>query len=183
MEQGREPSSPSAPWFGATEACTRQAPRASAAPRPLFRGLQGCFRGVERRRPFRPLLLFFFPPSYTHRPWFTRPAAPARSWAGVRKPTNDFVCVLVEIDSRPPNPSPGSHMPRGLGRVGDFDPPCSRPPVLDFSGASPGRSWGPTGAVAVSLQWVGAVVPACGGRIHRGPAYPIVDLPYKGPTL
>lgn len=100
---------------------------------PLSGAYRGC-RGLERRRPFRPLLLFFFPPSYTHRPWFTPPAAPARSLAGVRRPTNDFVCVLVEIDSRPPKPSPGSHMPRGLGRVGDSDLPCSRPPVLDFFG-------------------------------------------------
>lgn len=63
------------------------------------------------------LSLSFSSPSYTHRPWFTRPAAQRRSGAAGRIPRNDFVWGSLEIDSRPPDPSPGSHMPRCLGRA------------------------------------------------------------------
>jgi hypothetical protein len=164
MEQGREPSSPSAPWVGARGPVRDRIPAHQPPGPPRYRGFQAVVGARAAAAVFRPPPLFFFPPSYTHRPWFTPPAAPARSWAVVQKPTNDFVCVLVEIDSRPPKPSPGSHMPWGLHRVGDlrpdFDLPYTRPPVLKTSGGSPGRGFAPTGAVGVSLRRSGPGAPA-----------------------
>jgi hypothetical protein len=75
--------------------------------------------GRRRRLPPIPFLflVLFSSPSYTHRPWFTTPAAQRPSRAGFRIPRNDFVWGLVEMCSRPPNPSPGSHRMWGLGRV------------------------------------------------------------------
>jgi hypothetical protein len=121
MEQGREAFVAVGSLVWCTDACTRQAARASAAPDPPggARRQLGEFRGPAF---FGRRFSFFLPPSYTHRPWFTRPAPPARSRAVVQKPTNDSVCVLVEIDSRPPEPSPGSHMPGALGRDPRFRP-------------------------------------------------------------
>ncbi|RKU39709.1 hypothetical protein DL546_000339 [Coniochaeta pulveracea] len=66
---------------------------------------------------------FLSPPSYTHRPWFTPPAAPAGSGVGKKVPTNPFVWGKIEMDSRPPGPSPGSHAPRELGAASSRDLP------------------------------------------------------------
>jgi hypothetical protein len=116
----REPSSPSAPsfWRGGR-------PDEPDNPRTgRWAAVFTAVPGPEGQRPGRTISsashlaapLSFSSPSYTHRPWFTRPAAQRRSWAAGRIPTNDLVWGSLEIGSRPPKPSPGSHMPRGLGR-------------------------------------------------------------------
>ena len=107
---------------------------------------------------------FSFPPSYTHRPWFTRSAAPTRSGVRAEIPTKSFVWGKFQIDSRPPNPSPGSHTSRGLGRerprpAPRFDLPYSSTypilgPTLQFDLPRTYRRLGPrrTGGSGPDLQ-------------------------------
>jgi hypothetical protein len=132
MGQVREPSSPSAPSFWRSgrpdepdiPRTGRWAAIFTAVPGPKGRRWGAIFTAVPGPEAGRAISgashlaapLSFSSPSYTHRPWFTRPAAPRRSGAAGRIPRNDFVWGSLEMGSRPPKPSPGSHMPRGLGR-------------------------------------------------------------------
>lgn len=88
----------------------------AAAPRLRARKPRASAAGLGPRALFLLLPSFSFPPSYTHRPWFTRSAAPSRSGVRAEIPTKSFVWEKFQIDSRPPSPSPGPHASSGLGR-------------------------------------------------------------------
>ena len=144
----------------------------SDTPRPA--GRRGKRRAGAPKAPpldsFPLARLSFLSPSYTHRPWFTPPAAPRGSRVGGGIPRNDFVWEILEIGSRPPNPSPGSHRIWGLGRERSRARPTSggacRRPAL--SPACPCR--GPTYPIATYPIATYPIV-----------TYPIVVLPYSRP--